>query len=111
MKEYQIRVDDWIKKYGVRYFNELTNLAILMEEMGEFSRIVAREYGEQSFKKSEQEFAVKDKLAEELSDILFVCFCMANQMGIDLEEAFEKNIIKKTGRDHSRHTGNPKLNP
>lgn len=111
MKEYQIRVDDWIRTYGVRYFNELTNLAILMEELGEFSRLVSRVYGEQSFKKTEQDINIKDKLSEELSDILFVCFCLANQMGIDLEEAFEKNLAKKTERDQARHTGNPKLNP
>lgn len=98
-------VDDWIKKYGVKYFNELTNTAILMEEVGEVARIMARRYGEQSEKKSDKN---KD-LGDELSDVLFVLFCIANQTGIDLEDAFNKNMQKKTDRDFERHLNNEKL--
>ena len=105
LKELQEKVDSWIKKYGVRYFDEMTNLALLMEEVGELARIMARKYGEQSFKKNE-----KDKnLEDELSDVLFVLTCIANQTGIDLTEAIEKNIEKKTKRDRNRHLTNPKL--
>ena len=98
-------VDDWIKKYGVRYFSELTNLAQLVEEVGEVARIMARQYGDQSFKESD-----KDKLlADELADVLFVLICIANQTGIDLTEALERNLDKKTNRDKDRHHNNPKL--
>ncbi len=105
LKEAQEKVDQWIKKYGVRYFNELTNTAILMEEVGEVARIIARKYGEQSNKKSDQE----SSLENELTDVLFVLICLANQTGVDLEKAFEKNMEKKTKRDHSRHIENDKL--
>ena len=104
LKEAQEKVDNWIKQYGVRYFNKLTNFAILAEEVGEFGRIVARKYGEQSFKKDETE-----NTEEEMADILFVLICMANQMDIDLEEALQKNLHKKTSRDQKRHRANPKL--
>ena len=105
IEEAQKAVDEWIKTIGVRYFNELTNTAILMEEVGEVARIIARKYGEQSFKASD-----KDKdLGDELADVLFVLICLANQTGIDLTEALEKNLAKKTHRDAERHKGNPKL--
>lgn len=101
----QTVVDDWIKTYGVRYFNELTNMAMLTEEVGEVARIIARRYGEQSEKESD-----KDKdLGEEMADVLFVLVCLANQTGIDLEEAFKKNLEKKTKRDATRHLNNVKL--
>tara|TARA_B110000483_G_C17822685_1_gene399606 strand:+ start:180 stop:506 length:327 start_codon:yes stop_codon:yes gene_type:complete len=106
LKEAQGKVDNWIKKYGVRYFNELTNTAILMEEVGEVARIMARTYGEQSNKKSDQD----QSLSNELTDVLFVLICIANQTGVDLEDAFEKNMEKKTKRDHTRHKENEKLN-
>lgn len=105
----QTKVDSWIKTYGVRYFNELTNLAVLMEEVGEFSRLVARVYGEQSFKNSEDTSDAHAKLADEAADILFVLTCLCNQMDIDMEKAIEKNLEKKTKRDHSRHSDNEKL--
>lgn len=105
LKEAQEKVDQWIKKYGVRYFNELTNTAILMEEVGEVARIMARSYGEQSSKKSDEE----SSLSNELTDVLFVLICLANQTGVDLEEAFKENMEKKTKRDHSRHKENDKL--
>ena len=101
----QKEVDDWIKKYGVRYFNELTNMAILTEEVGEVARIMARKYGEQSFKESDKQ---KD-LGDELADVLWVLICIANQTGIDLTEQFRKNIEKKTVRDNERHIRNNKL--
>lgn len=101
----QQQVDSWIKKYGVRYFNELTNMAILTEEVGEVARIIARNYGEQSAKKEDR----KKKLSDELADVLFVLICIANQTGINLTEAFEKNISKKTNRDKKRHKKNKKL--
>ena len=101
----QKEVDDWIKKYGVRYFNELTNMAILTEEVGEVARIIARKYGEQSFKKSDKQ---KD-LGDELADVLWVLICIANQTGIDLTEQLRKNIEKKTARDNERHINNNKL--
>ena len=101
----QKEVDDWIKKYGVRYFNELTNMAILTEEVGEVARIIARKYGEQSFKESDKQ---KD-LGDELADVLWVLMCIANQTGIDLTEQFRKNIEKKTVRDNERHIRNNKL--
>lgn len=97
-------VDNWIKKYGVRYFSELTNLAILTEEVGEVARIMAREYGDQSYKQTE-----KNNLADELADVLWVVFAIANQTNINLTEAFEKNINKKTNRDKTRHLTNKKL--
>jgi NTP pyrophosphatase (non-canonical NTP hydrolase) len=101
----QKQVDDWIKTYGVRYFNELTNMAVLTEEVGEVARIISRVYGEQSSKESD----LKAKLPDELADVLFVLICIANQTGVDLEEAFRKNIEKKTLRDSDRHRSNPKL--
>ncbi len=105
IKEVQKVVDDWIKEYGVRYFDELTNTAMLMEEVGEVARIMARRYGEQSEKESDKN---KD-LGDEMADVLFVLVCLANQTGIDLEEAVRKNLEKKTKRDHSRHKENEKL--
>ena len=104
IKEAQERVDQWIKEYGVRYFNEMTNMAILTEEVGEVARIMARRYGEQSFKEGE-----KSDLADELSDVLWVLICIANQTGVDLTEALEKNLGKKTLRDKERHINNQKL--
>ncbi len=98
-------VDDWIHTLGIRYFSELTNTAILMEEVGELARIMARQYGEQSFKKNEKDLDI----AEEMADILFVLMCLANQTGVELEDAFKKNLEKKTRRDKERHSGNPKL--
>ena len=101
----QKEVDDWIKKYGVRYFNELTNMAQLTEEVGEVARIISRVYGEQSLKKDEK---IND-LGEELADVLFVLVCLANQTGIDLEKAFEEKLNSKTKRDKDRHISNEKL--
>ena len=98
-------VDDWIHTLGIRYFSELTNTTILMEEVGELARIMARQYGEQSFKENEKDL----DLGEEMADILFVLICLANQTGVELEDAFKKNIEKKTRRDKERHSGNPKL--
>lgn len=103
--EAQQEVDKWIKTYGVRYFNELTNMAMLTEEVGEVARIIARTYGEQSFKDSDKEH----NLADEMADVLWVLICIANQTGINLEEALEKNIEKKTLRDSTRHLNNSKL--
>ena len=100
-------VDNWIKTTGIRYFNELTNTAILMEEVGEVARIMARQYGEQSFKKSDTEV----NLADEMADVLFVLICLANQTGIDLTTALEKNLEKKTIRDTERNRNNEKLKP
>lgn len=102
LREAQQRVDDWIKTYGVRYFNELTNMAILTEEVGEVARLIARIYGEQSFKESDKQ---KD-LGDEMADVLWVLICLANQTGIDLTAAFEKNLQKKTNRDKERHINN-----
>ena len=104
IEEAQKLVDNWIKEHGVRYFNELTNMAILTEEVGEVARIMARRYGEQSFKEGE-----KSDLADELADVLWVLICIANQTGTDLTEALRKNIDKKTKRDNKRHINNPKL--
>ncbi|GCC53658.1 pyrophosphatase [Chryseotalea sanaruensis] len=105
IKEAQEQVDAWIKTYGVRYFNELTNMAILTEEVGELARIIARRYGEQSEKESD-----KDKdLGDEMADVLWVLMCLANQTGVDLTTALKKNIEKKTQRDKDRHTNNQKL--
>lgn len=105
LAEAQTKVDEWIKMYGVRYFNELTNTAILMEEVGEVARIMARTYGEQSFKKSDTD----KNLADEMADVLFVLICLANQTGINLDEALLKNLDKKTNRDAKRHIENQKL--
>ena len=105
IKEAQVIVDQWIKEHGVRYFNELTNLAILTEEVGEVARIIARRYGEQSEKESDKG---KD-LGDEFADVLFVLICLANQTGVDLTEALQKNLDKKTGRDFQRHKANSKL--
>ncbi len=101
----QLAVDEWIKKYGVRYFNELTNMAQLTEEVGEVARIIARRYGEQSEKESDRN---KD-MGEELADVLFVVLCLANQTGVNLQESFDKKLQLKTNRDHDRHQNNPKL--
>ncbi|MBE9468228.1 MAG: nucleotide pyrophosphohydrolase [Bacteroidetes bacterium] len=106
IEQAQQAVDKWINTYGVRYFDELTNMAILTEEVGEVARIISRKYGEQSFKESDKG---KD-LSDELSDVLFVLICIANQTGINLTEAFEKNLQKKTKRDSQRHKNNEKLN-
>ncbi|MDR3651750.1 MAG: nucleotide pyrophosphohydrolase [Paludibacter sp.] len=105
LEEAQKQVDQWIKTYGVRYFGELTNMAILTEEVGELARIISRTYGDQSFKKSDLE----SNLADEMADVLWVLICMANQTGVNLTEAFEKNIQKKTERDKTRHLDNEKL--
>jgi NTP pyrophosphatase (non-canonical NTP hydrolase) len=104
LKEAQELVDQWIKKYGVRYFSEMTNLAMLTEEVGELASIINRKYGEQSFKETDSE-----ELSDELADILFVVICLANQTGVDLTQALEKNLDKKTRRDQQRHRNNPKL--
>lgn len=105
IKEYQHHVDRWINDIGVRYFDPLTNTAILMEEVGELARIMAREYGEQSWKRS----AVPSNLADEMADLFFVLTCLANQCDIDLTEAVKRNMLKKSGRDKERHHTNPKL--
>ena len=105
IKEAQLQIDQWIKKYGVRYFSELTNMALLTEEVGELARIVARKYGDQSFKDGES----ADQLADEMADVLFVLICMANQTGVDLGEALSHNLQKKTIRDKDRHSSNEKL--
>ncbi|MBE9488115.1 MAG: nucleotide pyrophosphohydrolase [Bacteroidetes bacterium] len=105
IKELQKSVDEWIKKYGVRYFDELTNMAILTEEVGEVARVMARRYGEQSFKKGEEDVS----LADELADVLWVVTAIANQTGVNLEEAVERNFKKKTERDNNRHIDNIKL--
>ena len=104
IREAQKMVDDWIKTYGVRYFSELTNMAVLTEEVGELARIMARKYGDQSFKEGE-----KQDLGDEMADVLWVLMCLANQTGIDLTEALKKNIEKKTSRDKTRHLENEKL--
>ena len=109
IKRLQERTDDWIKTFGVRYFNELTNMAILTEEVGELSRLVVRTYGEQSFKKDISEEEKKTGIADEMADSIFVISCLANQMDIDLEQAMEKNFEKKTNRDFQRHKKNDKL--
>lgn len=105
ISEAQKMVDDWIRQYGVRYFSELTNMAILTEEVGELARIMARTYGDQSFKKSDEKY----NLADEMADVLWVLVCLANQTGVDLTEAFRKNLEKKTNRDNKRHLENEKL--
>ena len=103
IREAQKMVDDWIKTYGVRYFSELTNMAVLTEEVGELARIMARKYGDQSFKEGE-----KHDLGDEMADVLWVLMCLANQTGVDLTEALKKNIEKKTSRDKNRHVNNEK---
>ena len=105
ISEAQKTIDLWIKEHGVRYFNELTNMALLTEEVGELARIMARKYGEQSFKKSDKKYSMEDEMA----DVLFVLICLANQTGVDLEKALKKNLEKKTLRDKKRHKGNEKL--
>lgn len=105
IQEAQQQVDQWIKTYGVRYFSELTNMTILTEEVGELARIMARTYGDQSFKKSD----LGKDLGDEMADVLWVLMCLANQTGIDLTAAFEKNLAKKTARDKDRHKQNQKL--
>lgn len=106
IEDAQKQVDEWIKNYGIRYFSELTNMAILTEEVGELARVISRTYGEQSFKESDK----KHDLADEMADVLWVLMCMANQTGVNLTEAFEKNMLKKTARDNTRHIENKKLN-
>ncbi|GAB4326259.1 MAG: nucleotide pyrophosphohydrolase [Bacteroidales bacterium] len=106
IKEAQETVDKWIRTTGVRYFSELTNMAVLTEEVGELARIMARKYGDQSFKKGEPG---EESLADEMADVLWVLLCLANQTGVDLTTAFEKNLIKKSVRDSERHKNNPKL--
>ena len=105
IKEAQTEVDKWIKTYGVRYFSELTNMAVLTEEVGELARIMARTYGDQSFKDAEQ----SQNLSDEMADVLWILICLANQTGVDLEDALKKNFEKKTLRDSERHHNNPKL--
>lgn len=109
VEDYQKLVDNWIQTMGVRYFNELTNMAILTEEVGEVARLISRLYGEQSFKKKEEEENAKDQLADELADVIFVVTCIANQTEVDLTKAIEKNIHKKSNRDRLRHKENKKL--
>ena len=104
LEEAQKEVDSWIKTYGVRYFSELTNMTVLTEEVGELARVMARKYGDQSFKQGE-----KDNLADEMADVLWVLICLANQTGVNLTEAFRQNFEKKTNRDKDRHKNNPKL--
>lgn len=104
LHEAQQLVDSWIRTHGVRYFGELTNMAILTEEVGELARVISRTYGEQSFKAGEEA-----NLADEMADVLWVLLCLANQTGVDLTEAFRRNLEKKTNRDHHRHINNPKL--
>ncbi|RHI91602.1 nucleotide pyrophosphohydrolase [Phocaeicola vulgatus] len=104
LEEAQKEVDRWIRTYGVRYFSELTNMAVLTEEVGELARVMARKYGDQSFKQGE-----KDNLADEMADVLWVLICLANQTGVNLTEAFRQNLEKKTNRDKDRHKNNPKL--
>ena len=104
IEEAQQQVDQWIRRYGVRYFSELTNMAVLTEEVGELARVMARKYGDQSFKQGE-----KDNLDEEIADVLWVLICIANQTGVDLTRALERSIEKKTRRDKERHINNPKL--
>lgn len=107
LQQAQDKVHEWISTYGVRYFSELTNMAILTEEVGEVARLISRQYGDQSFKKKESD----KELSDELADVLFVLICLANQTGVDLTKAFEKNMEKKTTRDKKRHVKNKKLKP
>ncbi len=105
IRELQDRIDQWVRRYGVRYFSELTNLGILMEETGELARLMVRVFGDQSFKQADAQI----DLADEIADVLFVLVCIANQTGVDLADAVEKNLEKKTTRDRERHVNNPKL--
>jgi len=105
LEEAQKQVDQWVKTYGVRYFSELTNMAVLTEEVGELARVMARKYGDQSFKEGE-----KDNIEEEIADVLWVLLCIANQTGVDVTVALQKSMEKKTKRDSKRHINNPKLN-
>jgi len=105
LKQCQETVDEWVQTIGIRYYSELTNTAVLMEEVGEVARIMARIYGDQSFKKSDEQY----DLADEFADVFFVLVCLANQTGVDLADAFQKNMAKKTERDKKRHADNPKL--
>lgn len=107
LRELQQQVDQWVTTVGVRYYSELTNMAILMEEVGEVARLMARLYGDQSFKQSDEQV----NLPDEFADVLFVLICLANQTGVDLSAAFEANLAKKTHRDRERHANNPKLQP
>ena len=109
IQEAQQTVDEWINTIGIRYYNELTNTAVLMEEVGELARLMARLYGEQSFKTKAQELTAKTDLADEMADVLFVLICLANQTGVDLTEALSKSLDKKTKRDKDRHANNEKL--
>lgn len=109
IKQAQETVDQWITTIGVRYYNELTNMAILTEEVGEVARLMSRLYGEQSFKTKALELAAKDKLGEEMADVLFVLICLANQTGVDLTDALQRSLDKKTNRDAERHANNEKL--
>ena len=109
IKEWQLHVDTWIRNYGVRYFDIKTNTLLLTEEVGEFCRIIARKYGEQSFKDPKSDEEIKNSLTEELSDIYFVLTCIANQLDIDMEASLLSNLEKKTSRDSERHINNPKL--
>ncbi len=109
LQECQAQVDEWVRTIGVRYYSELTNTAVLMEEVGEVARLMSRLYGDQSFKRAEDEAAAPENLADELADVLFVLICLANQTGVDLTEAMHKNLAKKTLRDKERHQNNPKL--
>ena len=109
IKNAQATVDEWIRTVGVRYYNELTNTAILMEEVGEVARLMSRLYGEQSFKTPELALTAREDLSDEMADVLFVLICLANQCGVDLTGALEKNLVKKTGRDGVRHANNEKL--
>lgn len=111
IQQAQNTVDEWISTIGVRYYSELTNTAILMEEVGEVARLMSRLYGEQSFKSPELAASAPKELADEMADVLFVLICLANQTGVDLTEALRKNLEKKTRRDADRHANNPKLKP
>lgn len=110
ISELQQQVDNWIQTYGVRYFNETTNMILLTEEVGELAKLIARVYGEQSFKKTEDKHNAQDHIADEIGDILFVLTCLANQMNINLTTVIQSNLIKKTNRDKERHKDNQKLN-
>lgn len=105
----QETVDQWVQTYGVRYFSELTNTAILMEEVGELARLMARHFGDQSFKRSDTPVDISESLGDEMADLLFVLVCLANQTGVDLQTAMQRNLAKKTARDKDRHRNNPKL--
>lgn len=109
IQELQQTVDQWITTIGVRYYNELTNTAVLMEEVGELARLMARVYGEQSFKRKEDEASAKTDMADEMADVMFVLVCLANQTGVDLTEALQRSLDKKTKRDKDRHQNNEKL--